>query len=277
MSCDPIGIEAGLNVYVYCNGNPINRIDKSGSDDWCVLCTPWDDDVEGFHPFEYASEVIAGFGEAAYHTAEDTFTRSVDLATQFTAVAVKAATGGIKFDFDKGTVSFSEGIQLPYTEWNPEAKRYDPELSIRDNIRKTGYETKEGVKALAKGVATAQPKAVGTLGFVVATSVGGKPPNFPNIPFVPMPRLVTSVTTAGTKVTELAWQSTAVSTSAVAKFGGPILAVAATSDPGSVDPQGEPFSDPAPPNYKKRGIRRNQSSIILRTERGEDPPPIPTI
>jgi RHS repeat-associated protein len=34
VAADPIGLEAGVNVFVYCDGNPVNKIDNSGTD-WC--------------------------------------------------------------------------------------------------------------------------------------------------------------------------------------------------------------------------------------------------
>jgi RHS repeat-associated protein len=253
-SCDPIGVQDGLNLYQYCRGSPINRTDKSGSETkWSLnpFDHPWlGGDYDEFAPLEFSARVTLGAAKTAYHTAEDTLTRTIDLATQGTAVFVKALTSTLEFD-DQGRITgVSAGIELPYTRLSPEAKRYDENLSYADNLRKTGSETKKGLKALAEGLKNTDPEAIGTAGFIVVTSVGGKPPSFPNIPFLPAPQLVTSVTSTGVRATQLVWESTAISTSTLAKFGGPIFAEAVTNQPSSVDPLGEPFTDPAPPKYK---------------------------
>jgi RHS repeat-associated protein len=213
ISCDPIGTQDGLNLYQYCGVNPINKIDRMGSDEWSWNPLNIFNDDYTFNPGEYTGKVARGVGKAIKNTVVDTATRVVDLATQSNAAYYKARYG----------------IELPYTEWSPESKRYDENLSIRENIQKTGVETKEGLKAFGKLLSEKDPDAVGTLVFTVATSVGGKPPSFPNIPFLPIPQLATSVATTGVRVTELVWQGTAISTSTLAKVGGPILAVAATS------------------------------------------------
>ena len=224
LSCDPIGIGGGENLYAYCSSNPITRVDRSGSDDddteWSLNPLNFFDDDYKFAPIEYSARITVGFATAALQTVDDTVTRTVDLATQGTAALVKFATFG--------------HVELPYTEWSPEARRFDPELSYMDNLRKTGSETKEGIKTLAKGVASGKPEALGTLGFIVATSAGGEPPTLPRLPpadqlpLPPIPRLAQVATTAG-RAYELVWRSTSLSLSAAGKYGGPLLAVAATS------------------------------------------------
>jgi RHS repeat-associated protein len=37
VSADPIGIQGGINLYVYCSGNPATKVDRSGKDEWCGL------------------------------------------------------------------------------------------------------------------------------------------------------------------------------------------------------------------------------------------------
>jgi RHS repeat-associated protein len=57
VSCDPLGVGDGPNVYAYCNSNPVNRTDVSGTD-WCILCNPFSEDVE-FAPGEFLRDEVA--------------------------------------------------------------------------------------------------------------------------------------------------------------------------------------------------------------------------
>ena len=214
VSCDPIGVQDGLNLYQYCRASPVNRIDRLGSDSWSWNPLNFFSDDYTFNPGEYTAKVVRGFVVAAGRTAKDTVTRVADLSTQATASLVKVATFG--------------HVELPYTEWSPESQRYDENLSIRENIRKTGLETEKGIKALGRQLSDKDPDAVGTLAFVVATSVGGKPPSLPSIPFFSVPQLATSVATTGARAAGLVLESAGIGTSALAKFGGPILATALT-------------------------------------------------
>jgi RHS repeat-associated protein len=52
MSCDPIGMKGGVNLYVYCDGNPTNRTDKLGSD-WEFTWDPRE-----WAPIEFAKEEV---------------------------------------------------------------------------------------------------------------------------------------------------------------------------------------------------------------------------
>jgi RHS repeat-associated protein len=45
VSCDPIGIEAGINFYCYCSDNPVVKSDQSGMEE---LVAPWDKDATIF-------------------------------------------------------------------------------------------------------------------------------------------------------------------------------------------------------------------------------------
>jgi len=69
-SCDPLGVKSGLNLYAYCDSNPINRTDMVGTDwvDW-EFCNPFskgcgvastvavlDDEIK-------VDEAVAGFGD----------------------------------------------------------------------------------------------------------------------------------------------------------------------------------------------------------------------
>jgi RHS repeat-associated protein len=36
ISCDPVGVQDGLNLFLYCGGNPLNRLDRNGSE-WCGI------------------------------------------------------------------------------------------------------------------------------------------------------------------------------------------------------------------------------------------------
>ena len=249
-SGDPIGIGGGINVFIYCRCNPILLSDKLGLDyEWCF--TPGCGD---FSPFEYTGEVAIGAFDTAKNTVKDTITRVIDLNTQLTAVSVKGLTGG--------------KIILPYTKLSPESRRYDENLSVRENIKKTGVETKEGINALAKGIATGQPREIGALGFIVATSVIGKPPSLPNLPFIPAPQLATSVTTTGVAITEIALRSTAISTSSIAKFSGPIFAVAATSTTDSAPSArsgGKGYSD----KYLRQKFRDDQAKSLKQLDKND--------
>ena len=222
VSCDPIGVQDGLNLYQYCRDNPVNRTDRMGSDSWSWNPLNFFSDDYTFNPGEYTYKVARGIVTAGIGTGIDTAFRVADMTTQGTSA------------FGKWTGWYDIG----YTELSPEARRYDPTLSYRRNIQKTGSETKEGIKAFGKRLSDKDPDAVGTLVFIVATSVGGKPPSLPNIPFFSVPRLATSVTTTGVRATQFVWESTAISSSTIQKFGGLILAVAATSSSSSDTPSG---------------------------------------
>jgi RHS repeat-associated protein len=62
-SCDPLGLKDGLNLYMYCGGNPINRIDRFGSDsEWCGISDGFfglfDDECHAA-PVEFVKEEVA--------------------------------------------------------------------------------------------------------------------------------------------------------------------------------------------------------------------------
>jgi RHS repeat-associated protein len=215
VSCDPIGVQDGLNLYQYCGGNPVNKTDRMGLDEWSWNPLNIFSEDYTFNPGEYTYKLGRGFLRTGIQTITDTFTRSVDLVTMANAARFKMLYG----------------LELPYTTLSPEARSYNADLSYAENIHKSVSGIKEGVKAFGELLSNKDPDAVGTLTFIVATGVKGKPPSLPRIPFLPAPQFTTAVTTAGSKVLDVIWQSTSISTETLTKFGGPLLAVAATNKP----------------------------------------------
>ena len=58
-SCDPIGIKNGLNLYVYCDDNPVNRVDSLGTD-WEFTWDPREWQPLAFAEEEVAPRVVGG-------------------------------------------------------------------------------------------------------------------------------------------------------------------------------------------------------------------------
>jgi RHS repeat-associated protein len=53
VSCDPIGVKDEPNLFIYCNGNPLNRTDIRGLD-WEFTWKPWE-----WEPIRFAKEEVA--------------------------------------------------------------------------------------------------------------------------------------------------------------------------------------------------------------------------
>ena len=73
ISCDPLGGDAGIDLYRFVRGNPINRIDLQGMSDSPLdpsqlVCGPYNE-VGGHHPVQGASYVAKGISDPFYSRA----------------------------------------------------------------------------------------------------------------------------------------------------------------------------------------------------------------
>jgi RHS repeat-associated protein len=88
LSADPIGLGGGVNIFSYCSGNPVVRLDCSGrNDEYCFSpgCGEWD-------PGGYIKNAIFGFGEGAATEGKETAQAIMDLDKRLPELFVTAVT-----------------------------------------------------------------------------------------------------------------------------------------------------------------------------------------
>ena len=240
-SADPVRLEAGVNFFNYCSNNPVGRVDLNGKYDW--------------------GEVAIGFIGAVAIVAAVVVVATVAApvlaaAVTYTAVTATAVTG----------VVVSEAAVV--TTVTVAATAYGVHGMTRtvDEIQNAPTE-RERSRALGRLPVEFVATALGVRGLT-----GGPPPSLPGLPSLEMVpnlngtvafELVPAATTIPIPVTSIGTGS-AISHMVMSGGGGGGSSsgngssgssggsdeTPRSSDPlESVDPTGEPFVDPAPPNF----------------------------